>query len=440
MYKVGLYEREITPFFGNGIDGYFNRREVDGIKDKTYAKAAVIEDGSGEFFALLSVDACGIHDGLVDFVYERANKYIGIKRENLLVAATHSHTAGPGKVIDGKGPEFDTYYINWLGYALADTVIAAYQARKNAKLKYTLGEAKNIAFIRNFIMKDGSFKTNPGRLNPNIEEPIGSPDESVPVILVEDENGNKTGLIYSFGCHQDCVEGTEASGDYSSEVANLMKDKYGREFVSVYFCGTAGNVNDVDVTKADDSDPRHYRNMGKVIFDGIEKALCEAKELEGDFRIATGSKLYAKRVPTPEELKEFKRIFESVELPENTTLDAASPQELFDACMANRAIEYAKSATKYYDIKMQVIRLGTALIFALPGEVFTQYGEKIKAAFKGYDCFFACLANNNWTYMPAKECYLPGLYESLHGSAQFEPDDVVDIFDSIIELGKILVD
>jgi hypothetical protein len=42
--------------------------------------------------------------------------------------------------------------------------------------------------------------------------------------------------------------------------------------------------------------------------------------------------------------------------------------------------------------------------------------------------------------MPAKECYLPGLYESLHGSAQFEPDDVVDIFDSIIELGKILVD
>ena len=24
MYKIGLYEREITPLFGNSIKGYFN--------------------------------------------------------------------------------------------------------------------------------------------------------------------------------------------------------------------------------------------------------------------------------------------------------------------------------------------------------------------------------------------------------------------------------
>ena len=38
MYKIGLYEREITPLFGNSIDGYFNLRLVDGVKEKTYAK------------------------------------------------------------------------------------------------------------------------------------------------------------------------------------------------------------------------------------------------------------------------------------------------------------------------------------------------------------------------------------------------------------------
>ena len=39
MYKIGVYEREITPMFGNSLEGYFNVRLVDGVIDKTYAKA-----------------------------------------------------------------------------------------------------------------------------------------------------------------------------------------------------------------------------------------------------------------------------------------------------------------------------------------------------------------------------------------------------------------
>ena len=40
--------------------------------------------------------------------------------------------------------------------------------------------------------------------------------------------------------------------------------------------------------------------------------------------------------------------------------------------------------------------------------------------------------------MPAKECYLPQLYESLYASALFYPEDTENIFDSFIELGKTL--
>ena len=78
------------------------------------------------------------------------------------------------------------------------------------------------------------------------------------------------------------------------------------------------------------------------------------------------------------------------------------------------------------------------MIFALPGEVFTQFGLKIKKAFPDNEYFFACLANNKWSYMPAKDCYLPELYESLYGSALFYPEDTENIFDRFIELGKKL--
>ena len=43
MFKIGLYEREITPLFGNNLCGYFNARPVSGVKDKTYAKAVVLK-------------------------------------------------------------------------------------------------------------------------------------------------------------------------------------------------------------------------------------------------------------------------------------------------------------------------------------------------------------------------------------------------------------
>ena len=57
MYKVGFYEREITPLFGNNLCGYFNPRPVSGVKDKTYAKAIVISDGDKKF-AMLAIDSC----------------------------------------------------------------------------------------------------------------------------------------------------------------------------------------------------------------------------------------------------------------------------------------------------------------------------------------------------------------------------------------------
>ena len=44
---------------------------------------------------------------------------------------------------------------------------------KPAKTGIGTSEAKNVAFIRRYRMKDGSAKTNPGVNNPDIVAPIG---------------------------------------------------------------------------------------------------------------------------------------------------------------------------------------------------------------------------------------------------------------------------
>ena len=438
MYKIGLYEREITPLFGNSIRGYFNLRLVDGVRDKTYAKSAVIDDGK-KLVALLAIDACGITDDLCDAIYKKVAKYIDIKRSNLMISATHSHTAGPVTTDTlGADEKLDGLYLDWLANACADTVVCAYQRRENVKIKLSVARIEGTTFCRNYLLKNGVSRTNPGIGNPDVVKPIGEADYDAPVLIIENESGIDKGILYSFANHQDSVDGTKVSGDWSSIVSIRMKEKFGSDFISVMFYGTAGNINQVDVNNTDkDYNPtssHHY--LGNAVADGIIKAIDKFEYVNGEIKTAFRTKIYENRVPTTEEIIELEKTFNSVELPENAKLDASSPKELFDACMAERALKFTLSATKYYTVKMQVFAIGDVYIFALPGEVFSQFGKKIKGAFNDKTCFFACLANNKWTYMPAKDCYLPELYESLYGSAVFYPDDVEDIFDNFIDLAK----
>ena len=235
MFKIGLYEREITPLFGNSLCGYFNIRLVDGVKEKTYAKAVVIEKDT-ETVAMLAIDACEIGDGVISAIRERVQKYIDIKDENVLIAATHSHTAGPGSIDNaGADEKLDSFYLDWLSKACADTIILAYQRRRDAKIKFTKTEIYGTTFIRNYNMKNGSVRTNPGIGNPDIIEPRGEVDYDAPVFFFEGANGENLGMMYSFANHQDSVDGTEVSGDWSSIVARRMKEKFGMDFISIFF-------------------------------------------------------------------------------------------------------------------------------------------------------------------------------------------------------------
>ena len=89
-------------------------------------------------------------------------------------------------------------------------------------------------------------------------------DTELPVIFIKNSDGTPKGAIYAFACHQDCVGGLHYSGDFSSEVSKQMKKTYGEDFVTVFFEGTAGNINHFNVNTAEDA-PDHYRKMGRKI-------------------------------------------------------------------------------------------------------------------------------------------------------------------------------
>ena len=145
MFKCAFYEKEITPPLGCHIPGYFNIRQGSDVKDRLMARASVISDGK-ETVALIAIDACGLVYEIREIIANRVSEFTGIKPENVLVAATHSHTAIPmyGFDRDEKVAEHQKGYFDIMPKLVADCAILAYKRLEEGEISYGLGSVDGI--------------------------------------------------------------------------------------------------------------------------------------------------------------------------------------------------------------------------------------------------------------------------------------------------------
>ena len=164
MLKAGFGRIDITPPFGVSVQGYFEKRIADGILDPLLATAVAFDDGDRRA-VVISVDVIGFNQLLMDRIRPLVAQAIGTGKEAVFICCTHTHL-GPGLTIPEKPntgvEENDAYVDNTFVKKLCDVAVLAVQDLAPAKLSYTRGEVKDVAFVRRFVMKDGSYRTNPG--------------------------------------------------------------------------------------------------------------------------------------------------------------------------------------------------------------------------------------------------------------------------------------
>src|SRR5436190_7925671 len=91
-YSVGVAKIDITPAYPVRLSGFgFRRTESEGVTQRIWAKALVIDDGQPA--VLITVDNLGIPAYLVEEVAARLGKKAGLGRNRLAITATHTHTA-----------------------------------------------------------------------------------------------------------------------------------------------------------------------------------------------------------------------------------------------------------------------------------------------------------------------------------------------------------
>ncbi len=103
MFKVGFYEKEITPPLGCSRPGGLMTNKTLDVMERLHAKAIAMDlDGSSAI--IISVDSVSGTPELCQPVARRVSEFTGVPFENISVCATHCHTAIP---VPGRNSESD---------------------------------------------------------------------------------------------------------------------------------------------------------------------------------------------------------------------------------------------------------------------------------------------------------------------------------------------
>ena len=430
--RIGAAEVDITPPRPMRMSGYFHERLSTGTKDPLLAKALVFAQGETRA-ALVFCDLIGVPAKVSARARQLASAKTGIPAAQIAVAATHSHT-GPlysgamHKVLRDRAGEKDPHdvdYPSFLAERIAEAVLAADRARRPATLEAGSVRVDGLAFHRRFRMKDGTLRTNPGSLNPDIVKADGPVDPDFGILVARDASGPFASLGV-FALHCDTVGGTEFSADYPGVLARRLRELLSPRLVSCFGAGPCGNINHIDVTKKERAKPAE---IGDTLAQAAVAGLPRLRPVAASLAVATAIvEVPLQRSPV-EQVEHARRNVGQIGGKDLPFLDQVR------IC----SILHLQDLPPLLPLEVQVFRLAPDVaVVTLPGEIFVELGLAIKEGSPFRTTLVVELANDNPAYLPTRAAFADGGYEVVN--SRIEPGGGERLVETAVRLLKDLHD
>ncbi len=421
MLYSGFSRIDITPPLGICMQGYYSERRAEGILDPLEATCLAFRDGEGRTALVFSLDVISISQPMADHGRAVIAGVAGVPEEAVFLACTHTHT---GPCMDTGLYPHDPVYVEWCFAQLGRAAVQAMEDLAPAKLLYARGEARGIAFVRRFRMKDGSNRTNPGCKNPDIRCPIGTPDETLRLVRVLREGKPEIDIV-NFQVHPDVIGGCKWSADFPGFARRALEGAI-PGIHAVYFNGAQGDTNHIDVSRSrDDPDTitfpiggyEHSRYMGQVIAAGALAVWGTAQPLEGPdaVRYAVRDLETPANLPDPAEIPEAERIWK-LHTEGHDDMIPYHGMELTTAVAEAEMKLRMAHADPIIHLHMSVATVGGLAFAGFAGEPFTDMGRGVREA-SPYEVTMACCCTNGCEdYMPMYSAFAEGGYEARSSS------------------------
>jgi neutral ceramidase len=414
--RAGVAVVDITPPIGYRMSGYFYERLSTAVMNPLHAKAIVLRQ-QDQSAALVFCDLIGLSREVTSRARKQASEKTGIPPENILIAATHSHT-GPlysgalrkhfhdvAVAKYGSDPCEKVDYAGVLAEKIAQVIAHADTGTKPVRLQAAVAQQQGLSFNRRFHMKDGTVRFNPGVLNPDIVRAAGPIDPEVGMVFFRGIDGDNTiAAMVNFALHLDTVGGTEYAADYPYYLEQSLRQTFGDNFVLLFGTGTCGDINHIDVTKKD-----------RLKTDYIGRTLAETVRTKVNEIESTTSPMLAVRSEIVDAPLQHYSPEKIAWARENIKKVGTSELSFLEQVEAYKILDIEMLAGQVIPLEVQVFRLSRDVaVVGLPGEVFVDLGLAIKRASPFPVTLVIELCQDDPSYIPTKKAFAEGSYETVN--------------------------
>jgi neutral ceramidase len=217
-FRAGAAKVDVTPS-ENELP-----KNWHGILDRLYSRAIVLDNGASRA-ALITVDDGAVSDMTWRTVTQRVENELGIPASNVLLTATHTHSA-----LRQRGPDYPQ--------KIFESVKLAQQNLTPARLGYGTG-VSYINVNRNMI----DPKTRRWWEGPNYDGPS---DKTVAVIKIESVSGPPIAVYYNYAVHPVLVGQLDMiSADIPGAASRYIEDSLDDKVIAVWSSGASGDQNPI---------------------------------------------------------------------------------------------------------------------------------------------------------------------------------------------------
>jgi neutral/alkaline ceramidase-like enzyme len=399
--KVGLAKVVITPETNIWMAGYAGRKKpAEGKIHDLHAKALALMDGSGNRVVLVTADLLGFPRALTDQVSKDAKKSFGLKREQILFNASHTHT-GPvlsGSLagaydLDAEPAAAITRYTDQLETKLVTLIGKAIKDLAPAKISYGRGAAPFAMNRRQMTAKGMTIGVNPD----------GVVDNDVPVLRIESPAGTLRGIVFGYACHNTTLTGEFYlyCGDYSGFAQEILEKSHPGA-ISLFLTGCGADINPAPRGKLEQA-----QEHGETLAKSVDQVLSGSMTgLNGSIKSVIGE--IAIPFSTPPTKEEFQARLKS--------------DNVYRRLHAERMLQRLERDGKLisqYPYTIQIIQIGDLKLFGLAGEVVTDYSLRLKRELKG-NIWIAGYSNDLCSYIPSARMYQEGGYEVIDSMIYYD--------------------
>ena len=392
---LGVARKDITPEIGCNLYGYQPDVYSESIHDNLTVTAYVFKFGEVSA-VMISVTVGSVKTELSDEIRKEISKMYDIPFENIILSATHTHSAPNLTGNFGWGDVDHKYYDGIFLPQLRTAVSEAFAST----VKVQMGTAYGDSFVG----------INRRELTPNNtvtfgQQPWGCFNPRMSILSFKDEAGNVIANIIHYGAHGTAAGmNHEITRDWSGIMTDAVEEVSGG--ITAFFNGFEGDVGPRLSNGKTTGNICFVEELGAIaakdavgIYNKIsDYSDCELKCASGVVRIP-----YKSRIP----LEEAKKRLE--QYPGNQINSSGQRQRYYENVI--KSYENGYEEKEYYELTQSVIQVGGTVFVPFPYEAFSEMGLRIQKEVRDKNVLTLALSNGTGGYFPTQDQLCKGGYE-----------------------------